>query len=69
MTEKEGFADKVRVHATGNHSSQAHQTPDRRRWTGVLEHRWPTALGVAVAALTVFDLRGGAAILFAIFVG
>ncbi len=32
---------------------------DHRGWTGFLAHRWPTALGVAVAALTVFDLRGG----------
>lgn len=28
-----------------------------RGWTGFLAHRWPTALGVAVAALTAFDLR------------
>ncbi|HEY8600537.1 MAG TPA: hypothetical protein VIL85_19025 [Thermomicrobiales bacterium] len=27
-----------------------------RRWAGVLAHRWPTALGVAVAALIAFDL-------------
>jgi hypothetical protein len=26
-------------------------------WAGFLAHRWPTALGVAVAALTAFDLR------------
>ena len=26
-------------------------------WAGVLGHRWPTALGVAVAALTAFDLE------------
>jgi hypothetical protein len=26
-------------------------------WAGVLRHRWPTALGVAVAALTAFDLE------------
>jgi hypothetical protein len=26
-------------------------------WAGVLQHRWPTALGVAVAALTAFDLE------------
>ena len=26
-------------------------------WTGFLAHRWPTALGIAVAALTAFDLR------------
>jgi hypothetical protein len=30
-----------------------------RRWTDVLKHRWPTVLGLAVAALTVFDLQGG----------
>jgi hypothetical protein len=28
-----------------------------RRWTSFLAHRWPTALGVAVAAMTAFDLR------------
>jgi hypothetical protein len=27
------------------------------RWTGFLAHRWPTALGIAVAAMTAFDLR------------
>jgi hypothetical protein len=59
MTEKEGFADKVRDHATDDDSSHAHQVPDRRRWTDVLKHRWPTALGVAVGVLTVFDLQGG----------
>ena len=59
MTEKESFADKVRDHATVDDSPHAHQVPDRRRWTDVLMHRWPTALGVAVAALTVFDLEDG----------
>jgi hypothetical protein len=59
MTEKEGFADKVRDHATDDDSSHAQRVPDRRRWTDVLKHRWPTALGVAVGALTVFDLQGG----------
>lgn len=39
-----------------------HTVYDRRSytdggWKGFLAHRWPTALGVAVAALTVFDLR------------
>jgi hypothetical protein len=33
------------------------QPPGRRRWSEVLMHRWPTALGVAVAALTAFDLQ------------
>jgi hypothetical protein len=35
------------------------QTDAPRRWTDMLMQRWPTALGVAVAALTVFDLQGG----------
>jgi hypothetical protein len=30
-----------------------------RRWTGFLVHRWPTALGVAVAVLAAFDLQDG----------
>ena len=30
-----------------------------RRWADVLKHRWPTVLGIAVAALAVFDLQGG----------
>ena len=59
MTEKESFADKVRDHAADDDSPHAHQAPDRRRWTDVLMHRWPTALGVALAALTAFDLEDG----------
>ena len=57
MTEKESFADKVRDHATDDDSPHAHQAPDRRRWTDVLMHRWPTALGIAVAAMTAYDLE------------
>jgi hypothetical protein len=33
---------------------RTHRTP---RWTDVLKHRWPTALGIAVAVLTAFDLE------------
>jgi hypothetical protein len=33
----------------------AHQTRGQWHWIEVLKHRWPTALGVAVAALTFFD--------------
>jgi hypothetical protein len=58
MTEKESFADKVRDHATDD-SPPARQPPDRRRWTDVLMHRWPTALGIALAALAAFDLQDG----------
>ena len=56
MTEKESFADKVRDHATDD-SPHAHQTPDRRRWADFLKHRWPTALGIALAAMIAFDLE------------
>ena len=59
MTEKESFADKVRDHATDDDSRHAYQMPDRRRWTDVLMHRWPTALGIAVAALAAYDLQDG----------
>ena len=59
MTDKDSFAEKVRDHATEDDSPRAHQALDRRRWTDVLMHRWPTALGVAVAALAVFDLQDG----------
>ena len=60
MTEKENFADKDRDHATDD-SPRAHQAPDLRRWADFLKHRWPTALGVAVAALTAYDLEIDAA--------
>ena len=59
MTDKESFADKVRDHATDDDSPHAHQAPDGRRWTDVLLHRWPTALGIALAALAAFDLQHG----------
>jgi hypothetical protein len=57
MTEKQSFAEKVRDQATDDDSPHAHQMPDRRRWADFLKHRWPTALGIAVAALTAFDLE------------
>jgi hypothetical protein len=44
-------------HATTNDSHHAQQTPNRLRWIDVLMHRWPTALGIAVAALAAFDLQ------------
>ena len=56
MTEKQSFADKVRDHATDD-SPRAHQPPHRRRWADFLKHRWPTALGVVVAAMTAYDLE------------
>ena len=57
MTGKEKFLDGT-LDRGADDPPHAHRN-DGRRWRGVLAHRWPTALGVAVAALTVFDLRGG----------
>jgi hypothetical protein len=54
MIDSKTRADGVRDHATDDRSPHAH-----RRWTGFLAHRWPTALGVAVAALIAFDLQDG----------
>ena len=54
MTDKVRFPDGGRNRATDDRSPHAH-----RRWIDVLKHRWPTALGVAVGVLTVFDLQGG----------
>jgi hypothetical protein len=35
--------------------SLAAQQAHVRRWVELLKHRWPTALGVAIAILTFFD--------------
>src|ERR671916_1290354 len=51
MTEKKTFP------GARDHTEDAPHT--RGRWTGVLMHRWPTALGIAVAALAAFDVDDG----------
>jgi hypothetical protein len=56
MADDKSLAGGSSDHATTNHSHHAQQTPNHRRWIGVLMHRWPTALGIAVAALTAYDL-------------
>ncbi len=57
MTDEKSLAGGSSDHATTNDSHHAQQTPNRRRWIDVLTYRWPTALGIAVAALTAFDLQ------------
>ena len=54
-------ANAARDRATAADPGRTHQSPGRRRWTDVLMHRWPTALGVTVAALLAddIDLDGG----------
>jgi hypothetical protein len=59
MTDKKNLADVARNRATAGDPPRTHQSPGRRRWTDVLMHRWPTALGIAVAALAAFDLQDG----------
>lgn len=59
MTDKKSFADRGRNHATDNDSPHAQQASDGRRWTDALMHRWPTALGITVAALAAFDMDDG----------
>jgi uncharacterized membrane protein len=51
MTEKKTFA------GGRDHTEDAPHA--RGRWTGALMHRWPTALGIAVAALAAFDAQDG----------
>jgi hypothetical protein len=58
MADKKSLTDRISEQTTSD-SHRAHQTPGRRRWADVLLHRWPTALGIAVAALAAFDLRDG----------
>jgi hypothetical protein len=57
LTDRERFPDGL-LDRGADDPPHAHRN-DRRRWMDFLSHRWPTVLGVAVAALTVFDLRGG----------
>ena len=59
MTDKKNLANAVRNRATAGDPPRTHQSPGRRRWTDVLMHRWPTALGIAVAALAAFDVDDG----------
>jgi hypothetical protein len=59
MADEKSLADRISEQTTTNDSHRAHQSPGRRRWTDVLMHRWPTALGIAVVALAAFDLQDG----------
>lgn len=54
MTDKERSPDGL-LDCGADGPSHAHRN-DGRRWTGLLAHRWPTALGVAVAALTAYGM-------------
>lgn len=53
MNDEQGFRDQVGGIASG--SLAAHHARGQGRWVETLTHRWPTALGAAVAVLTFFD--------------
>ena len=59
MIETKHLADAARDRAAAGDPPHRHQSPGGRRWADVLVHRWPTALGIAVAALAAFDLENG----------
>ena len=54
VTDKETFPDGL-LDRGADDPPRAHRN-DGRRWAGILAHRWPTALGVAVAALTAYGM-------------
>lgn len=54
MTDEKYSADRADGHT--DDSPHVHHVTGRR-WTSFLAHRWPTALGVAVAAVIAFDLQ------------
>jgi hypothetical protein len=55
MNSKQGGADQLGGQGIAGDTFAAEQAGQNRRWVEVLTHRWPTALGVAVAALTFFN--------------
>ena len=52
MTDRKTRANRVRDHTDDSPHTHGRQTE-------VLKHRWPTALGIAVAALAAFDVDDG----------
>src|SRR5918994_7545448 len=59
MANEKSLAGGSSDHVTSNDSHHAQQPPNHRSWTGLLMHRWPTAVGIAVATLAAFDVDDG----------
>ena len=57
MTDEDQLTARGHGRATAGALPQAHPAPGIGRRVGVLLHRWPTALGVAVAALAAYDIE------------
>lgn len=61
MTHKHNVADMGGKISTTDTFRHTHQPSGRNSWIHTMFHRWPTVLGVAVAALTAFDMQLDAA--------
>jgi hypothetical protein len=59
MIDTMNVADADRDRAADASSPRTHQSTGWRRWLGALLNRWPTALGIAVAAGSALDLETG----------
>jgi hypothetical protein len=59
MIDMMNLVDADRDRATAGDRPRPHRSPGWRRWTDALLHRWPTALGIGVAALAANDMQGG----------
>jgi hypothetical protein len=55
MNDNKGLTDQVGTQGIAGDSFVAQQASRHRSWVVALTHRWPTALGLMVAALTAFD--------------
>jgi len=55
VNDNQGLVDQLGKQAIAGDTFAAQQAREHRRWVELLKHRWPTALGIAVAALTFFD--------------
>ncbi len=53
--DNQGLVDQFGKQGNAGDTFAAHKPGGQHRWIEVLKHRWPTALGVAVAALTFFN--------------
>jgi ABC-type multidrug transport system permease subunit len=59
MIDSMNLEDSQRNRTIADDADRTDQATGWRRWAGALLHRWPTALGIAVAAGSALDLETG----------